>query len=446
MRVSVVGSGYVGLVTAACLAEKGHTAVCVDMDAEKVGRINRREAPIYEKGLPELLAAHVPSRLTATTDLEQAILDSELTLIAVGTPFDGTQIDLTAIRKAAFAIGQALRHKDSYHVVTVKSTVVPGTTDQVVCRELEAGSGKAAGACFGLAVNPEFLTEGEAVADFMCPDRIVIGGIDERSIEMVDRLYVGFPNVEIIRTNTRTAEMIKYASNALLATAISFANEIGNLCAALGGIDVTDVLHGVHRSKYLSLPGANGSATEAPLSRFVEAGCGFGGSCLPKDVSALIAHAKQVGLPMPLLESVIQTNRRQPERLLSILKSHFPSLSGLRVVVLGLAFKPDTSDVRESSALIVIRRLVDEGAIVRAYDPVANDEARRVLGGLPVEYCDNLEEAVTCVDAAVLITRWAQFRQLPEVVARLSSPPLVIDGRRMLDKRTLPRYAGIGLS
>lgn len=445
MRVSVIGSGYVGLVTAACLAEKGHTATCVDVDAEKVAKINRAEPPIYEKGLPELLARHVPSKLTATTDLPGAVLNSELTLIAVGTPFDGQRIDLTAIRDAACRVGQALRAKDSYHVVAVKSTVVPGTTDDVVLTALEAGSGKQAGPDFGVAMNPEFLTEGEAIADFMAPDRIVIGGIDGHSIAVLDQLYADFSGVEVIRTNTRTAEMIKYASNALLATSISFANEFANLCSALGGIDAADVMHAVHRSKYLCVPGTNGSRTEAPLSRFLEAGCGFGGSCLPKDVSALIAHAEQAGSPMPLLQAVIRTNQQQPERLLSLLKRHFHSLLDLRVAVLGLAFKPDTSDIRQSPALTVIRRLVEEGARVKAYDPVANHEAKQALDGVPVEYCDELGDALTGVDAVLLITRWEQFRRLPELIGRMTAPPLVVDGRRMLNKRELSSYAGIGL-
>jgi UDPglucose 6-dehydrogenase len=445
MRVSVIGSGYVGLVTAACLAEKGHTSICVDVDAEKVAKINRAEPPIYERGLPELLARHVPSRLTATTDLQTAVLDTEITLIAVGTPFDGQRIDLTAIKDASCRVGQALRRKDSYHVVAVKSTVVPGTTDDVVCPALEDGSGKKAGVDFGLAMNPEFLTEGEAIADFMGPDRIVVGGIDAPSIAALDRLYAGFSDVEVIRTNPKTAEMIKYASNALLATSISFANEFANLCAALGGIDVADVMHAVHRSKYLCIPGANGSRTEAPLSRFIEAGCGFGGSCLPKDVSALIAHAEQAGSPMRLLQAVIRTNQQQPERLLSILKAQFDSLHDLGVAVLGLAFRPDTSDVRESPALTVIRRLVEGGARVKVHDPVANAEARQALGTLPVAYCNDLAEALSGVDAVLLITRWEQFRKLPELIGRLPVPPLLVDGRRMLDKRDLPRYAGIGL-
>jgi len=273
----------------------------------------------------------------------------------------------------------------------------------------------------------------------------VIGSIDERSAGALVELYGGFPGVEIIHTNAKTAEIIKYASNALLATAISFANEFANLCSTLGGIDVTDVMHAVHRSKYLSLASGNGSRAEAPLSRFLEAGCGFGGSCLPKDVSALIAQGEHVGSPMSLLKAVIRINEQQPERLLSILKGHFQSLKDLRVAVLGLAFKPDTSDIRLSPALPVIRRLLEEGAKVKAHDPVANDEARHVLGVAPIEFCDDLTQALTGVDAVLLITRWEHFRRVPEIIKQFGQAPLIVDGRRMLDKRDLPRYAGIGL-
>ena len=239
------------------------------------------------------------------------MLDSDLTLIAVGTPFDGKSIDLTAVLRATRQIGAALKSKQAYHVVVVKSTVVPGTTDRVVLPALEEASGKQAGVDFGVAMNPEFLSEGEAVHDFMFPDRLVLGGIDERTIETLDRLYEMYSEVPRLRTNTRTAEMIKYASNALLATLISFSNEIANLGAALGGIDAVDVMRGVHLSQYFRGRKADGLP---PITAFLAAGCGFGGSCLPKDVSALIAHGRSSGNPMPLLEAVIQLNRDQPRR------------------------------------------------------------------------------------------------------------------------------------
>lgn len=444
MRISVVGAGYVGLVSGVCLAEAGHQVVCVEIDPAKVAQILGGVPPIHEEGLAELLRANLGKRFAVTGDLHSAVLGSELTLIAVGTPYDGARIDLSFVHEAARGIGAALREKPGYHVVVVKSTVVPGTTEKEVLPLLEEGSGKQAGKDFGLGVNPEFLTEGQAIRDFMAPDRIVLGAIDGRSMAALDELHASFGDVPKIRTNPSTAEMIKYASNALLATAISFSNEIANICAALGDVDVVEVMEGVHASSYLTVTGAEGKRVRAPITSFLEAGCGFGGSCLPKDVKALIAHGEDVGSPMPLLRSVIAVNEAQPHQILRMLEKHFPSLAGLRVAVLGLSFKPDTSDVRESPAFPVIRLLRERMASVKAYDPVAVGEARKVLGNAVV-YAESLEECLEDVDAVVLLTRWKQFEAVPGILSALESPPLLLDGRRQLDKREVARYAGIGL-
>jgi len=445
MRVSIVGTGYVGLVSGVCLSELGHTVVCVDVDSNKVAKILDGVPPIFEDGLERLLKKNLGKRFTASENLRAAVLGSELTLIAVGTPFDGSRIDLSYVRQVAREIGEALRDKDGYHVVVVKSTVVPGTTDTVVRGLLEEVSGKRAGADFGVGMNPEFLTEGQAIRDFMEPDRIVLGALDARTMEALDELYASFRTVPRIRTNPRTAEMIKYASNAVLATAISFSNEIANLCAALGGVDVVDVMEGVHASSYLTVPGPDGKRTKAPIASFFQAGCGFGGSCLPKDVKALISHGHDHGTPMPLLRSVIAVNEAQPDQILRILERHFQPLSGIRVGVLGLAFKPDTDDVRESPAIPVIRSLLARNASVKAYDPIAVPEARKVLGD-SVAFAPTLRECLEDVQAVVLLTRWKEFEALPALLEGLESPPLLLDGRRQLDKRSVPDYAGIGLS
>ena len=311
MDISVIGAGYVGLVTSACLADKGHQVVCVDIAEDKVNRINEALSPIHEAGLAELLRANVPSRLRATTDITGSIATTDTTFIAVGTPFDGKEIDLTYVRDAAHQVGSALRKKHTYHLVVVKSTVVPGTTDGIVLRTIEEASGKKAGRDFGLCMNPEFLTEGVAVRDFMYPDRLVLGGVDSTSLDALDAVYASFTGVTRIRTNCKTAEMIKYTSNALLATMISFSNEIANMCAAGGGVDVVDVMQAIHVNSYLSSPSSDGTRQLAPITSFLEAGCGFGGSCLPKDVSALIAHARNVGSEAPVLEAVMQVNKLQ---------------------------------------------------------------------------------------------------------------------------------------
>ena len=445
MKISVIGTGYVGLVSGVCLAEKGHQVVCVDIDREKVDQINQAIPPIYERGLEELLTKNIGLNLKATTDLRQAILETELSLIAVGTPFDGSAIDLKYIEEVSRQIGQVLRDKPAYHVVIVKSTVVPGTTDEVVRPILEVTSGKKAGPDFGVGMNPEFLREGEAVQDFMAPDRIVLGGIDDKTIQVLEELYGVFEGVDKIRTTPKTAEMIKYAANSLLATMISFSNEIGNLCAALGGIDVVEVMKGVHLDKRLSPILPDGDRIVPVFTTYLEAGCGFGGSCFPKDVKALIAHGKKAGRPMQLLDAVIQVNEQQPQQVLAILKKYFPSLKGIHIAVLGLAFKPDTDDIRESPAIPVVQELLAQEANIKAYDPVAKHEAQKLFGNHHIVYCDDLAETLENTQAVILLTRWSHFKQLPELLKPLQPQPIFIDGRRMLDKHHIARYDGIGL-
>jgi UDPglucose 6-dehydrogenase len=416
MKVSILGTGFVGLVSGACLAEKGHDVICVDLDTSKVERINRGESPIYENGLDELLRRHVGKRLKATLDTRTAVLETDLTLIAVGTPFDGQKIDLTYIRESARVIGAALKEKQGYHCVVVKSTVVPGTTDSVVLPILEETSGKKAGRDFGVGMNPEFLTEGEAVSDFMDPDRIVLGGLDARSQDMQAELYAGFEGAPSLRTNNSTAEMIKYASNAMLATLISFSNELANLGAQLGGIDTVEVMRGLHLARYLS-PLENGKRIEPSIVSFLMAGCGFGGSCLPKDVSALAAHGRALGVPMDLLTSVLAVNGRQTGEVFRLLGKHFPSLAGVKIAVLGLAFRPDTNDM---------------------------EEAHKIFGEA-LSLKPSLAGVLEGADAVVLVTRWKEFNALPELLKKSGKSPVVIDGRRMLEKSSIARYEGIGL-
>lgn len=445
MRVSIIGAGYVGLVTGSCLADQGHDVICVDVDEEKVAQLSSGNTPIYEPGLAELIARNAGGRLRATTSLRQAVLESELTLIAVGTPSTGGEINLSAVLDATRAIGRALAEKPDYHAVVVKSTVIPGTTDQVVLPLLEESSGRKVVSDFGVGVNPEFLTEGQAVDDFMSPDRIVLGGGDERIINLLAALYDGFPQtIPRLRTNTRTAEMIKYASNALLATMISFANEIANLCAAVGDVDVVDVMRGVHESRYLTPLAADGSPVRAPIASFLEAGCGFGGSCLPKDVRALIAHGERLGQPMRMLRAAIEANDAQPDEVLRLLETRLPDLRDAQVTVLGLAFKPDTDDVRESPAVPIVERLLDRGASVTIHDPVAHQVPAR-LQERGVDFDPDLETAVRNADAVVLVTRWDHFRGLPKILAGMNGAPAVVDGRRMLDKDSVADYTGIGL-
>lgn len=443
MRLSIVGTGYVGLVSGVGMAEVGHDVICVDTDQNKVDLINQGVSPIFEVGLDALLKKNVGSRLTATTDLRSAVIGTDVTLIAVGTPFNGVQIDLTYVREAARQIGEVLADKAGYHTVVVKSTVVPGTTTNVVLPALEKASGKTAGDDFGVGMNPEFLAEGAAVVDFMSPDRIVVGGIDDRSRDALAELYASFPDATIIRTDTTTAEMIKYAANSLLATMISFSNEIGNLCASVG-VDSVEALNGVHLDKRLSPMSADGSRITPGFLSFLAAGCGFGGSCFPKDVKALIAFGQASGSPMPVLEAVMATNERQPARMLELLRRRVPDLVGARVAVLGMAFKPGTDDIRESPSLPVTRALLEAGAVVSAYDPIARSMAEPVFDGA-VRFEDTLDDVIKDVDAILVMTRWQHFERLPALLRMTGSSAAVIDGRRLIPKTAVDQYEGIGL-
>ena len=425
------------------MADSGHTVTCVDIDQQKVDAINAGKSPIYEPGLDELLVRHVGNRLTATTDLARAVMESEVSLIAVGTPFDGAHIDLAYVEAAARDIGQTLRNKPGYHVVVVKSTVVPGTTEGVVREALEFASGKKAGPDFGLGMNPEFLKEGEAIQDFAEPDRIVLGGIDDRTIEVLAEIYAPFVGVDIIRTTPSTAEMIKYTANSLLATMISFSNEIANLCDAVG-VDVVDAVSGVHLDKRLSPILKSGERVVPSFTTYLWPGCGFGGSCFPKDVKALVAYGNDHGSPMRLLSSVIEVNADQPKRMIELLQRNYPDLNGLPVTVLGVAFKPGTDDIRESPGIEIVQRLCELGAVVTVHDPIAEEPARKVLPE-SVRFESDIPKAVEKATAVMLTTRWPEYSILSELFPLDESAPLVIDGRRMLRREDFYRFAAIGL-
>ena len=316
---------------------------------------------------------------------------------------------------------------------------------EVVLPILESKSSKLAGEDFGVGMNPEFLKEGEAIKDFMNPDRIVLGGLDKRSIDCLKSLYSVFKDVDKLETNCRTAEMIKYTANSLLATLISFSNEIGNLCAAAGGIDVTDVMAGVHLDKRLSPILENGNRITPAITTYIEAGCGFGGSCFPKDVKALVAYGRSRQQPMQLLESVIDINEKQPYKILEILKQHYGELAGVKVAVLGLSFKPGSDDMRESPAIPIVKNILESQGQVIAYDPIAEKEAKKVFVNLPIEYRNNLEDAINDADVIILVTRWPEFQSIPKLLEGQKKQPLVVDGRRMLDSGSIERYTGIGM-
>src|SRR5450759_2199480 len=384
MKISVIGTGYVGTVSAACFAELGHEVICVDIDPLKIDMLNRGVPPIYEDGLSELLEKHVGKNLKATSDYDLAINNSEVSFICVGTPSDHDgKIDLSIVKAASASLGKTLRKKKSYHVIVVKSTVVPETTEKVVLGIIEKESGKSLGE-FGIAMNPEFLREGKAVHDFMHPDKIVVGSLDKRSGDIVASLYSGL-NCEVTRTNPRTAEMIKYVNNAFLATKISFSNEIGNICKLLD-INTYEVMKAVGKDFRIG-------------PHFLNSGAGFGGSCFPKDVKALIGKAKDIGYEPLILESVIKVNEKQPGQMMLLLKKELRNLKGKKIAVLGLAFKNDTDDIRESRAIPVIKELLDNGALVCAYDPMANESMSQLFGN--IKYYSNAADALRNSDGCL---------------------------------------------
>lgn len=415
MRISIIGTGYVGTVTGTCFAHLGNEVICVDVDPARIEKINQGVPPIYEEGLAELLKQHVGMNLRATADYDYAIANSDISFICVPTPTDASgKIDLRFIREASRSIGERLKKKASYHVVVVKSTVVPETTEKVVTPILEEASGKKAGKDFGVGMNPEFLREGKAVYDFQNPDRIVVGADDPKAGQIIRGLYAGY-KCPILTADTKTAEMIKYVSNAFLATKISFSNEVGNICKRLG-IDTYKVMEGVGLDARIS-------------PHFLRSGLGFGGSCFPKDVKALVGKASEVSYEPILLKTVLEVNERQPGLALQILKKHVPGLRGKRIAVLGLAFKNDTDDIRESRAIPLIGMLLAEGATVAAYDPMAAEHMKHVYPN--ISYYKTAGEALEGADACLIATEWDEFGRLDQEFSRMKAR-IVIDGRRVV--------------
>lgn len=427
MNVSVIGTGYVGLVMGVALARAGHRVVCVGRNKEKVDAINRGKAPFFEPGLDALLERVLnQKRLTASADLPGSVVESNVTIIAVGTPTVDGAIDLGQIREAAREVGEALKKKRTYHVVAVKSTVTPGTTQEVVWPILTRVSGKS-GKEIGLCMNPEFLREGNALEDALTPDRIVIGSLDKKAGATYAKLFTK-DDCPVFFVNLATAEMSKYVENVLLATLVSFSNEIGNLAASIPGVDVVDVWKTVHADRRLS-PG---------VAHYLFTGCGYGGSCFPKDTKALFHFAREKGISMAMLGSTIAINQAQPHGLVELVARALGGLQGKRIAVLGLTFKPDTDDVRESPSAVIIDELLARGARVVCHDPKA-------LGTHVREYSQALDGA----DAALILTAWDEYKKITpnEFVSRMRTP-IVIDGRRIYDPfvctKAGVRYLAVG--
>jgi UDPglucose 6-dehydrogenase len=438
MQVTIFGTGYVGLVTGTCLADVGNTVVCVDIDAAKVDGLNNGRVPIFEPGLEDLvLANHKAGRLQFTTDAAAALAKAQIVFIAVGTPPDEDgSADLSHVLSVARTIGTYLDH---YAVVVNKSTVPVGTADQVRAAIAAELARRSVNVPHDVVSNPEFLKEGDAVKDCMRPDRIVIGSDSAQAIELMKRLYAPFNrnHERMVLMDVRSAELTKYAANAMLATKISFMNEIANIAERVGA-DIEHVRHGI------------GSDSRIGYA-FIYPGVGYGGSCFPKDVQALDRTARQHGYTPRILESVEAVNHAQKHRLFELINTHFNGdLRGRTIAVWGLAFKPNTDDMREAPARILLQQLWDAGAAVRAYDPEAMHEAGRVFGSRSdLQLCESAEQALQGADALAVVTEWKVFwsHDLALIAASMQGP-VVFDGRNIFDPQAAEAagiaYYGIG--
>ena len=420
MKIAIVGTGYVGLVSGACFAEMGIDVTCVDIDQAKIERLRAGDIPIYEPGLDELVLRNSQEgRLHFTTRLADCLDGVEAVFSAVGTPPDEDgSADLRYVLEVAREVG---RHMQHYLVVVTKSPVPVGTARKVEAAIREELTKRGVDIPFDVASNPEFLKEGSAIKDFMSPDRVVVGVESEKARELMTRLYAPFMlnNFRVIFTDVPSAEMIKYAANSMLATRISFMNDIANLCELVGA-DVNQVRKGI------------GSDTRIG-SKFLYPGCGYGGSCFPKDVKALVQTAEQNGYDMRVLKAVEEVNERQKSVLFEKLRLHYGDLQGKTIALWGLAFKAETDDMREATSLVTIRHLLEAGCTVRVFDPAAMDEARRRLGDAVI-YASDIYDAAKGADALLLLTEWKQFR-LPSWarVHDLMRNPIVFDGRNIYD-------------
>ena len=429
MNIAIVGTGYVGLVTGACFADTGVNVTCVDVDENKVEALKQGRVPIYEPGLDELVAKNYKAgRLKFTTSLEEVLNGQDVVFCAVGTPPDEDgSADLKYVLQVARTIGQ---HLNKYLVVVTKSTVPVGTASKIRNAINEELAKRGADVEFDVASNPEFLKEGSAIKDFMSPDRVVIGVDSDRAKAILTRLYKPFMvvNFRVIFMDIPSAEMTKYAANSMLATRISFMNDIANLCELVGA-DVNMVRAGIGSDNRIG-------------RKFLYAGCGYGGSCFPKDVKALVKTASDCGYPMEVLQAVESVNERQKNILFRKLQRVFGDepLAGKTITLWGLAFKPETDDMREAPALVMIDLLKKAGCKVRAYDPIAMDECKRRVGDA-VTYCDNMYDALDGTEALLLLTEWKQFR-LPDwnEVKRRMKRHLVIDGRNIFDAAEMTGY------
>jgi UDPglucose 6-dehydrogenase len=439
-KVTVLGLGYVGLTMAAFLADRGFETRAVDTDIKKTICVRSGKSPIHEPFLKELIAKGLKAgTLKVTESVGSALEDSDIVFVAVGTPSqpDGS-IGLEQVKSASESVGKVLKDTRGFHLVVVRSTVIPGTNEQVVKPILERTSGKSCGVDIGLCANPEFLCEGSAVQGMLRPGRIVIGEYDEKSGSMLEDFYRHLYSDDmpkLVRTNLSNAELIKYVNNAFLATKVSLINSIANLCEMIPGSDVEVVANAIGLDPRIG-------------SLFLKAGLGWGGSCFPKDLKAIVAFTRKLGIELPIVDAALRINELQPALSVEKAKMLLGGLKGKRIGILGLAFKPDTDDIREAVSIRIIEKLRDEGAEVRAYDPAAMENARRMFQG-NLFLARSAQECIEGTDCCILVTEWEEFKRLkPEDFKARMHRPILIDGRRLYDAQTFAeklQYYAVGL-
>lgn len=444
MNIAVIGSGYVGLITGLCLAGKGHNVRCIDLNKNVVEKINKGIPNFYEDGLKILLNAQLNSkRFFAFTELSSLDIEIEMIIIAVGTPSDKEgNIDLKYIKNVSIDIGRFLKKTKQFISVVVKSTVLPGTTDEYVRKVIEEESSKTFGQ-FGLGMNPEFLREGSALFDFMNPDRIIIGYEDQETKIKLEKLYENYV-CEKLFVNSRTAEFIKYANNCFLALQISAANELANLAYEIGNVDIEEILYGVHLDKRWN-PIINRKRVNPEILQYLKAGCGFGGSCFPKDIKAIRNLGQKNGLNMRMLESIIEVNDNQPLKVYEIIQN-IKNLSKSNLLFLGLSFKENTDDVRESPALRIIPKLKNKTKKIFAHDPFAIQNFQSKLNLFEgLEYSENWINKVGLSKVIVILTKWKEYKKLEKMDLK---DKIIIDPRRLLDRTKInsKEYYSIGLN
>lgn len=433
MKIAVIGTGYVGLVSGICLASKGHLVKCFDKNIKIVNQLSSGVCHIYENGLDDLLVSSKTNISFATLcdETENQLMDFDAVIVAVGTPTVNGNTDLSQIEEVVKMMGRIIKNTDKYISVIIKSTVIPGTTDTFVKNIIENESGKKLGH-FGLGMNPEFLREGNAVDDFLFPDRIVLGYEDQGTLDILRKMYHPW-TCQKVELNSRSAEMMKYVNNTLLATLISSVNEYANIARELGNIDFEKVMHGVHLDNRWSPLMDDGTKLFPDILEYLKPGCGYGGSCFPKDVKALSALAEKALIPPKIIDAVITVNDEQPNHIIKMLELKVKDLSDKNILILGLAFKPETDDVRESVSLKLINLLSEKVSSLSAHDPVAMENAKKQISeSSNVNYVHNWEDAVGNADIVIIATNWMIYKSIDNLASSLNNQ-IIFDTRSLLN-------------